>query len=263
MVVVGSWEVKGPGYGVGGPFLKLDFGPQLRLVLRSTREPRLRRLGFVPRQALVWGEDRVEVESPRLCNNRSEEDNDAESSVCRDRSGEDVSPGCSVGGRSERRLQPFTISRGRRGLNELFERLQFLSCPARDLVCTVEATGSYWHELVWGLRERGCTVYLAHPKKAHDLRRFYDLHTKTDITDAEALARMPLVDDRLLPVWIPSEEQQTLLRLCRLRWKNRCRIADVKRRVSYLADTAMPGLGTVMPLRYSKSGVGEIRRRET
>ena len=35
-------------------------------------------------------------------------------------------------------------------------------------------------------------MYLAQPKKAHDLRKFYADHTKTDITDAEALARMPL-----------------------------------------------------------------------
>ena len=60
---------------------------------------------------------------------------------------------------------------------------------------TIEATSDYWWELAWELVDRGCEVYLAHPKKAHDLRKFYALHTKTDVTDAEALARMPLVDN--------------------------------------------------------------------
>jgi transposase len=165
-----------------------------------------------------------------------------------------------LGANQELVVQPFTIPRGRSGIEELLKRLQFLRIRPRDLVCTVEATGSYWQELAWGLRRRSCTVYLAHPKKAHDLRRFYALHTKTDITDAEALARMPLVDEALKPVWLPSEAVQTLQRLCRLRWKYRCRIADVKRRVSNTADIVMPGVGSVLPVRYSKSGRLFLRR---
>jgi hypothetical protein len=36
---LGSWV------GVGGPFLKLGFAPEIRLVLRFAQEPRLRTLG--------------------------------------------------------------------------------------------------------------------------------------------------------------------------------------------------------------------------
>lgn len=155
---------------------------------------------------------------------------------------------------------PFRIGRGRSGLQEMFERLRFLVRQESDLVFTVEATSDYWWELVWELSERGCIVYLAHPKKAHDLRKFYAVHTKTDVTDAEALARMPLVDTHLQSLWRPTSAVQSLQRLCRLRWKSRCRIADLKRRLSHLGDVVMPGLGQVMPLRYSKSARLFLRR---
>ncbi len=79
----------------------------------------------------------------------------------------------------------------------MIDRLWFLVSQESDLVFTIEATSDYWWELAWELDNRRCVVYLAHPKKAHDLRKFYALHTKTDVTDAEALARMPLVDTGL------------------------------------------------------------------
>jgi transposase len=156
---------------------------------------------------------------------------------------------------------PFEMGRGRSGCDFILKRVKALGAEVlSDVSVTIEATGSYWNELVWELRERGCTVYLAHPKKAHDLRRFYALHTKTDVTDAEALARMPMVDQDLHPVWVPTAEQQTLLRLCRLRWKYRCRIADVKRRLSRLADMIVPGIGSVLPMRYSRTSRVFLRR---
>ena len=139
----------------------------------------------------------------------------------------------------------FRIGRGRGGVQEMIERLRFLVRQESDLVFTVEATSDYWWELAWELDDRGCTVYLAHPKKAHDLRKFYALHTKTDVTDAEALARMPLVDTNLQSLWRPSVAVQSLQRLCRLRWKSRCRIADLKLRLSHLGDVVVPGLGKV------------------
>ena len=154
----------------------------------------------------------------------------------------------------------FRICRGRVGVQEMIERLRFLVRQESDLVFTVEATSDYWWELAWELDDRGCVVYMAHPKKAHDLRKFYALHTKTDVTDAEALARMPLVDKSLQSLWRPSVAVQSLQRLCRLRWKSRCRIADLKRRLSHLSDIVVPGLGQVMPLRYSKSARVFLRR---
>lgn len=164
-------------------------------------------------------------------------------------------------GADHRVLAPtFRIGRGRRGVEQMLERLKFLVHDQSDLVFTIEATSDYWWELSWELADRGSCVYLAHPKKAHDLRKFYALHTKTDVTDAEALARMPLVDTGLQSLWRPSEAVQSLQRLCRLRWKSRCRIADLKRRLSHLSDVVMPGLGQVMPMRYSKSARVFLRR---
>ncbi len=155
---------------------------------------------------------------------------------------------------------PFRVKRGREGIEELLGQLRARGVRSRDVVVTIEAMASYWNELVWMLTSRGCCVYLAHPKKAHDLRRFYMMHTKTDVTDSEALARMPLVDSELKPVWIPSPPQQALLRLCRLRWKYRCRIADVKRRLSTFSEMVIPGIDEVMPVRYSKSARLFLRR---
>ena len=86
-----------------------------------------------------------------------------------------------VGPDQEVLAPPFQICRGREGLQKMLERLRFLVRSESDLVFTVEATSDYWRELAWELGERSCTVYLAHPKKAHDLRKFYALHTTQPI----------------------------------------------------------------------------------
>lgn len=154
----------------------------------------------------------------------------------------------------------FRVNRGSRGIEMFFRQLKLYGVGPEDVVVTIEATANFWNELVWALTMRGCRVYLAQPKKAHDLRKFYADHTKTDITDAEALARMPLVDEKLRPVWVPSPNEQMLLRLCRLRWKYRCRIADLKKRISTLSEMVVPGIDRVMPVRYSKSARLFLRR---
>jgi transposase len=153
--------------------------------------------------------------------------------------------------------QPIRIGRGRRGIAQLLTQAPV---SPDELVVSIEATGNYWQELVSMLRRAGCEVYLISPKKSHDLRRFYALHTKTDVTDAEALARMPVVDRTLKPVWVAPPVVDTLLRLCRLRWKYRCEIANSKRRLTTFVELMMPGLGVVMPLRYSKSARLFLRR---
>ncbi len=155
---------------------------------------------------------------------------------------------------------PFRVKRGRQGVEAMMQQLRLLGVRAADVVVTIEATASYWNELVGMLTNLGCCVCLAHPKKAHDLRKFFAVHTKTDVTDSEALARMPLVDNELKPVWITSAPAQMLLRLCRLRWKYRCRIADLKRRISMLSEMVVPGIDRVMPVRYSKSARLFLRR---
>ena len=162
--------------------------------------------------------------------------------------------------RKEEVGRPFKVERGGAGIEKLLRQLRLYGAQPKDLVVTVEATGNYWNELVWALTTRGCRVYLAQPKKAHDLRKFYRDYTKTDITDSAALARMPLVDEALRPVWVPSPDEQMLLRLCRLRWKYRCRIADLKRRLSTLSEMVVPGIDRVMPVRYSKSARLFLRR---
>jgi len=150
-------------------------------------------------------------------------------------------------------VEPFRIKRGREGVEVLMGRVKGQGARPEDVVVTIEATANYWNELVWVLVNRGCRVYVAHPKKAHDLRKFYAVHTKTDVKDSEALARMPLVDEGLRPVWVATPAQQTLLRLCRLRWKCRCRIADLERCISTFTEMVVPGIDRVMPVRYSKS----------
>lgn len=157
-------------------------------------------------------------------------------------------------------MPSFSIGRGQSGLDTLLSSLETGDADIGATVFTIEATTEWWNALAWPLSERGAVVYLAPPKKAHDLRRFYVQHTKTDVTDAQALARLPLVDPGLKPLWRPSPACRSLLRLCRLRWKNRCRIADLKRRISHLAETVQPGIDQVLPVRYSKSGRLYLRR---
>ncbi len=156
--------------------------------------------------------------------------------------------------------EPYRIGRGRSGAELVLKRARLCGARPEEVVVTIEGTGDYWRELVWAFVNAGCRVYLAQPKKAHDLRKFYADHTKTDITDAEALARMPLVDEGLRPVWVPPPAEQMLLRLCRLRWKYRCRISDMKKRLSMLTEIVVPGIDEVMPVRYSKSARLFMRR---
>src|SRR5678810_1423390 len=71
---------------------------------------------------------------------------------------------------------------------------------------------------------------------------------------------MPLVDPSLCPVWVAPPATASLLRLSRLRWKLRWRIADVKRRLTMFTELVMPGLDEVMPVRYSHSARLFMRR---
>jgi transposase len=162
-----------------------------------------------------------------------------------------------VDGSGQTVARSFRIGRGRRGVEQLVAGCR---ADGESLAVSIEATGNYWNELVGALRQRGCEVYLISPKKGHDLRRFYAMHTKTDVTDAEALARMPLIDRGLKPVWVAPPMTASLLRLCRLRWKYRCEIANRKRRLSMYSDLVVPGIGAVMPLRYSQSARLFLRR---
>ncbi len=165
-----------------------------------------------------------------------------------------------VDGEQRELLPSFRIGRGQAGLNELLQAVTAQGVAVAETVFTIEATTEWWNALAWPLSEQGYRVYLAPPTKAHALRRFYAQHTKTDVTDAAALARLPLVDPGLKPLWRPSPACRSLLRLCRLRWKGRCRIADLKRRISHLAETVQPGIDLVLPVRYSQSGRLYLRR---
>ena len=65
---------------------------------------------------------------------------------------------------------------------------------------------------------KGYTVYLVKPQKVCDLRRFLKKHTKSDRIDAQALAKLPIIDPPgIYPFTVPSTAIAALHRACRQR----------------------------------------------
>ena len=141
-----------------------------------------------------------------------------------------------VGGEVKR----FDLGRGRQGLEALYE-----ATGEGEVLYIVEAAQNFWQELVHPLSAAGKRVYLVSPTKCADLRKFYRRYVKTDTTDAQAIARLAILDGKLRPAWVGTPEQESLKRLCRLSWKLTEERTNQKRRIAMLLEMVLPGIGEV------------------
>jgi transposase len=152
-----------------------------------------------------------------------------------------------------KKVGQFTMRRGRRGWDQLRHEMTKIVPDGDRAVYAVEAAASFWQEVIHPLHAAGETVYLVDPQKSTDLRKFFRRHTKTDIIDAQATARLPMVDHRLRPAWVGTPEQESLRRLCRLSWKLTEQMCNLKRRMTNRLEMILPGIGKVWTNHYCGS----------
>jgi transposase len=149
---------------------------------------------------------------------------------------------CDAEGRD---VHGFRIPRGREGYQVLRTEIGTCVPSSANAVYLVEAAGNLWQEVVHPLDAAGEAVCLMSPVKCSDLRKFYRRHTKTDVIDALATARVGISDHALRRAWVGTPEQESLRRLCRLSWKLSMEARDKKRRLAALLELVLPGVGKV------------------
>jgi len=160
----------------------------------------------------------------------------------------------------ERLGKSFRIGRGKGALAELEDGLRRVAGEDVEAVYTIEATQSFWLELVHPLQRAGASVYLVSPSKSTALRRFYRRHTKNDAIDAEALSRLPVVDPKLRPAARSAPKWDMLRRLVRQSWRLKNQMADRKRRILTRVLMVYPGYETVFRDRYCGASLLFCRR---
>lgn len=108
----------------------------------------------------------------------------------------------------------------------------------------VESTAMAWFVAAVAVLRSGidARVFRVSGTKAAALRKFYRAHTKTDRIDARVLARMPLVDDALHGLQLPSPGELALKRLVVLRNKLVGEAVKVGDRMRSTLHWAAPGL---------------------
>ena len=100
----------------------------------------------------------------------------------------------------------FRMPRGRAGHRVLREEIDRCVPSGVDVVYLVEAAGNLWQEGVHPLDAAGEAVFLLSPVKCSDLRKFYRRHTKTNVIDAEATARVGISVHALRRAWVGTPE---------------------------------------------------------
>ena len=108
----------------------------------------------------------------------------------------------------------------------------------------VESTAMAWYVAAVAVRHADidARVFRVSGTKAAALRKFYRAHTKTDRIDARVLARMPMVDDGLHELVLPSAGELALKRLVVLRNKLVVETVKVGDRMRSTLHWAAPGL---------------------
>lgn len=160
----------------------------------------------------------------------------------------------------ERLGKSFQIGRGKAAVAELQCGTRRVAGEDVEAVYTVEATESFWLELVHPLKRVGASVYLVSPAKSSALRTFYRRHTKNDAIDAEALSRLPVVDAALRPAHVSEPPWDMLKRLVRQSWQLKGQMANRKRRIMSRVLMVYPGYEQVFRDRYCGASLLFCRR---
>ena len=132
--------------------------------------------------------------------------------------------------------------------------------PGTVLEVVMEPSAAAWLPVAVFFARRGHVVYRVPVSKAADLRRFLSRHAKSNRIDADALARLLLVDPGGLTVLeLPDADRASLDRRVRACDRLTEQIAAHKVRIRHLALQLMPTFSTVITNKLSLCGPGGAR----
>ena len=133
--------------------------------------------------------------------------------------------------------------------------------PGTVLEVVMEPSAAAWLPAAVFFARRGHTVYRVPVSKAADLRRFLSRHAKSNRIDADALARLPLVDPGGLTVLeLPDADRASLDRRVRACDRLTEQIASRKVRIRHLALQLMPTFSTVITNKLSLCDLAVLER---
>ena len=123
------------------------------------------------------------------------------------------------------------------------------------LEVVIEPTAMSWFPVAVFFIERGHVVYRVSSAKSADVRKLLSRYAKTNSIDAEALARLPIIDRRgVIPLELPRGAHATLRRRVRAEDRVAYACSKQKQRIRELARVAMPTVSNVF--------TGEIARTD-
>jgi transposase len=113
--------------------------------------------------------------------------------------------------------------------------------PGTVLEVVMEPTGPAWLPVAVFFASRGHQVFRVPSAKAHDMRRYFSRNAKSNRIDAEALAKLAIVDpDGLRPLELPGAAQAALDRRVRVCDRLTQEAAIHKRRLKDLVRQLLP-----------------------
>lgn len=125
----------------------------------------------------------------------------------------------------------------------------------------VEPTSMAWFPVAVFFAERGHVVFRVTSAKSADMRKLLSRHAKTNQIDAEALARLPIVDRAgLVALELPRGDNATLVRRVRAADRISYMLSRHKQRIRDLARVAMPTVGDVLTGEIAKADLAVLER---
>lgn len=129
------------------------------------------------------------------------------------------------------------------------------------LEVVLEPTGAAWLPIAVFFVRRGHAVFRVSSAKAAAFRRFLSRHAKSNRIDAEALARLPLVDPAgLVALELPDDPSARLRRRVRSADRLTEEITTRKQRIRELARQCYPMLQAVLTGEIAKSDIAVLCR---
>lgn len=102
------------------------------------------------------------------------------------------------------------------GFDELAQWVEKHRAPDVEIHFLMEATGVYYENLAYYLKDKGYRVTVLLPNKVKAFAKSLEGRSKTDVIDAKTMAQMAI--ERELPIWTPpSSIMLRIKRLCRER----------------------------------------------
>ena len=153
---------------------------------------------------------------------------------------------CAILNQDKVLLDLFSIANNRDGFETLLQRIRSCTTPNDNIKVGLEATGHYSCNILGFLLDNGLHTFVLNPlhtnfyRKGHSLRK-----TKTDRTDARAIAAMLMSDVDLKSYTDTAYHNEELKSLTRYRFDKVKERAKLKTSVSRLVNILFPELETL------------------